>query len=180
MPFDFQKTLLSLAEYSENAAELLRAAVCENCRSCVSDISDLNRQTLLELSDAERAYASAPADGDTAFLNAAQALTDCVTRAFSAAMLLPDELPILPPLFEIATANAHLAAYPEQIITHDKKLSFYSLHLAANKGRGAHALLITNYLAFGGDRRLFPLALALEAHRNALEHACECLSLISN
>lgn len=178
MNIDLHTALCSLAEHSQAAAELMRAAVCDGCRSCVGEISDINRQTLSELSDLERELFLSSNKDEKAFLSAAHALAFCVNRAFSAAMLLPDGLPTLPPLAEIVCANAALAAYPLRILSHDRELSFYSLHLAANKGRGAHALLITNYCRMGAGQRLFPSVLALERHRDALEQASATLTAL--
>ena len=162
--------LTQLANHSRDAASVLHDAVKKGCRACISEISDLNRQALYDLADAERrlcAHTSAP-------LSSAYRLTNCVHGAFSAAMLLPEDLPYLPPLCEIAACNEQLSEYP-LLILKERKIDFYSLHLAANKGRGAQAILLSNYCATEGGRRLLPLALAMEAHRNALERACEQL-----
>ena len=162
--------LSSLAQHSHSAATFLHGAVKECCRSCISQISDLNRQALSDLADAERQLCSSA----SAPLFSAYRLTNCVHGAFSAAMLLPDDLPYLPPLCEIAACNEQLAKYA-LLILKERKIDFYALHLAANKGRGAQAILLSNYCATEGGRRLLPLALAMEAHRNALEGACEQL-----
>lgn len=162
--------LAPLAQHAHAAATCLHDAVKECCRSCISQISDLNRQALSDLADAERCFspnASAP-------LSSAYRLTNCVHGAFSAAMLLPEDLPYLPPLCEIAACNEQLSEYP-LLILKNRTVDFYALHFAANKGRGAQAILLSNYCATEGGRRLLPLALAMEAHRNALERACEQL-----
>jgi len=170
MKLDLQKQLLALASHSQTAASLLRAAVCEDCRSCVSQISDLNRQALSDLADAERALLREPNVEYT--MAAVQSLAYCISHAFSAAMLVPPAPPLLPPLAEIVRANELLAAYPGQILEALDEQAVYQMHLCANKGRGAHAILITHYCVARGDFSLFPLAQALENHRDALEIAC--------
>ena len=179
MIFDLQKHLLSLASHSQEAASLLRAAVCNGCRSCVSQISDLNRQALSDLTDAERELLTE--GGNPCALSSVHALASCISYAFSAAMLIPQELPHLPPLSEIVSANELLAAYPRQILQAADTPPFYQIHLCANKGRGAHAILVTHYCVSRSDFSLLPLALALENHRNAIEHACgELMHLSAN
>ncbi len=170
MNFDLKGQLLSLAAHSQKAAALLRAAVCEDCRSCVSEISDLNRQTLSDLADAERALLGG--SPNPCALSAVHSLASCISYAFSAAMLIPQKLPRLPPLAEIVSASELLSAYPTQMLQAPDTLSLYQIHLCANKGRGAHAILITHYCLAREDISLLPLALALEDHRNALERAC--------
>lgn len=166
--------LTLLAEHAQNAAALLHDAVKGRCRLCISQISDLNREALSDLSDAERQLYGRTAEISPSAISSAYRLTDCVHEAFSAAMLIPDDLPYLPPLCEIAACNEQLAKYPLEILK-ENRIDFYSLHLAANKGRGAQAILLSNYCSTDGGRRLLPLALAMEAHRNALESACEQL-----
>ncbi len=169
MKNDLQR-LAPLAQHAHTAAICLHDAVKECCRSCISQISDLNRQALSDLADAERYFSP----NTSAPLSSAYRLTNCVHGAFSAAMLLPENLPYLPPLCEIAACNEQLSEYP-LLILKNRTIDFYALHLAANKGRGAQAILLSNYCATDGGRRLLPLALAMEAHRNALERACEQL-----
>ncbi|MBR3895351.1 MAG: hypothetical protein IKJ35_09455 [Clostridia bacterium] len=176
MNFDLQKQLLSLAAQSQKAAVLLRAAVCEDCHSCIPQISDLNRQALSDLAEAERALISE--SNQSSALAAVQSLAACISHAFSAALLVPQALPVLPPLAEIVSANELLATYLKQILECRDSSGFYPLHLCANKGRGAHAILITHYCAARNDFSLLPLALALENHRNALENACGRLMLL--
>ena len=165
------QSLTLLAEHARSASALLHDAVKECCRSCISQISDLNRQALSDLADAERQFSQS---GNFAPISSAFRLTDCVHTAFSASMLLPDDLPYLPPLCEIAACNEQLSKYP-LLILNRQKIDYFALHLTANKGRGAQAILLSNYCATEGGRRLLPLALAMEAHRNALENACEQL-----
>ena len=173
---DLSRQLMTLAEYAHAAASLFSQATREHCRSCVTQISDLNRQALSELSDAERRFYSRKYAFSGNGLLSAYRLTDCVHRAFSASMLLPEALPYLPPLVEIAACNEQLSEYPIRILNR-QKIDFFSLHLVANKGRGAHALLLSNYCATPAGQHLIPLALSIEAHRNALELACEQLLL---
>lgn len=169
---EIQAQLFNMAQHSATAAELLQDAVCDGCRTCVAQISDLNRQAISDLSELERRHFTAR-DLSPTYLNAAQTLAACVSQAFSAAMILPDDLPTLPPLADIADCNAQLAAHLGKIISRDDTaVPFYSLHLIANKGRGAHALLLTNYCLSAVGSRLLPLVYALEAHRNYLERAC--------
>ena len=168
--------LISLAEHASEAATLFYTATQERCRSCVAEISDLNRQTLSELADIERAHHRRDEQAPLCGLRSAHRLANCVHSVFSAAMLLPEELPLLPPLCEIAACNKHLATYP-RLILEGKRIDFFSMHTAANKGRGAHALLLSNYCSTDGGRRLLPLALATERHRDTLEAACEQLLL---
>lgn len=170
-----QALLLTLAEDVQHAADLLFDAVCRGCRSCISEISDINRHTLSELSEGERRAMKHRTSPDP--LRAAHALSRCVTQAFSAAVLLPQSQITLQPLCEIVASSAQLAAYPHRLLTAPRESlpPTYPMHLAANKGRGAHALLITNVCSTDVGRSLLPLALALEEHRNMLEHACEIL-----
>ena len=97
--------------------------------------------------------------------------------AFEAAMLLPspEELPHLPPLADIVTANRSLAAFAEAWGTSPKTPPPYQRHLHANQSRGAYALLITNYCSTDRGARLFPLAQALANHRYTLEESCNLL-----
>ncbi len=167
--------LSSLAHASALAAELLSDAICNSCTSCVSEISDLNRRATSELAEAEHAMIE-ERECARLFL-AATALAGSVTKVFSASMLLPKHLPTLLALQEEAEGNAVLA----QELLHlcqagfDKNFSFYSFHLCANKARGAHALLLTNYCRAESGYPLFPLALAMEAHRDSLENAAVAL-----
>ncbi len=173
---DTQKTLLSLASLCLSSAELLHDTVCNNCISCATQISDLNRNMLSELSDLERKCCELPSRTST--LRAAHALGECVTATFSAALLLPQTLPHIPPLEEEVTCIVQLAKFPEQLLTTLSgfdRFPFYSLHLCANKGRGAHALLLNNFIASDPTKALLPSAIALEALRNTLEHACGVL-----
>ena len=165
------KTLSLLAKHSHTSALALQEAVEHPCRLCVSQISEWNRQTLSELSDAERLYSSLPPT-ERPLLAIAYRLADCVHRAFFAAMLLPEELPRLPPLLEVAACNSLLAQHALTQLQ-SRTADCFSMHLCANKGRGAHAVLLASYCTTEGGRALLPLALALEAHRNALERACE-------
>ena len=169
--------LFAILRYSTAAATLLCDAVCHDCRSCVSEISDLNRQALSDLTDAERSKAKGSFDGKILVLQTLQAVTACVSRAFEAAMLLPspEELPHLPPLADIVTANLSLAAFAEAWGTSPKTPPPYQRHLHANQSRGAYALLITNYCSTDHGTRLFPLAQALANHRYALEETCNLL-----
>ena len=167
--------LAALAEHTQNAAAHLAKATEERSRALVAEISDINRQVLSDLADAERhAYRNrgTPPIG----MASAYRLANCVHRAFSAAMLLPEDLPFLPPLCEITACHLALAEYPARLLR-GAHVDFFSMHLAANKGRGAHAVLLMNYCSTPGGGRLIPLALALEAHRNVLELACEQLLL---
>ena len=171
-----QTVLLSLAGLCRLTAAHLRDALCNECHTCAGDISDLNRAMLSELAEAERQTAEGVLSASC--LHTAHALGECVSRAFSAALLLPSSIPSLPPLVEEATCNAQLAVFPEQLLTTLSELDrfpFYSLHLCANKARGAHAMLLNNYVCNEGGRWLLPLAHALEAHRNILERACGLL-----
>lgn len=165
------KALSLLAEYSRASALALQEAVEHPCRLCVSQISEWNRQTITELSDTERHYTALP-PSERVILGVAYRLADCVHRAFYAAMLLPQELPRLPPLLEVAACNSLLA---EHAITQlrGKSADCFSMHLCSNKGRGAHAVLLAGYCTTEGGRALLPLTLAMESHRNALERACE-------
>ena len=169
--------LFTLLRYSTAAATLLCDAVCHDCSSCISEISDLNRQALSDLTDAERSQAMNCFDGSAVDLQLLQAVTACVSRAFEAAMLLPspEELPHLPPLADIVTANRSLAAFAEAWGTSPKTPPPYQRHLHANQSRGAYALLITNYCSTDRGARLFPLAQALANHRYTLEESCNLL-----
>ena len=172
--------LLNLADDSQRAADLLCDAICNGCQSCISEISDINRHAIFELSEGER-RAMKEKTG-TYFLRAAHALSRCVAHAFSAAVLLPPSIPSLQPLCEIASASSQLASYPRRFLSVSKEappLQTYSLHLAANKGRGAHALLLTNVCSTETGRYLLPLALALETHRNSLESACNLFAQLT-
>lgn len=173
---ELQKDAIELARASQAAATLLYDAVCNGCRSCASQISDLNRQASLDLSDAERRCLTNPEIAPSR-MAAIIGLGECVSRAFSAALLLSEPPAPLPPLCDVVTCNLRLSEYPEQLLLGDTSVSPYSFHLAANKGRGAHALLLTNYCANDGGRYLLPLVLSLEAHRNTLEHTCSLLTL---
>ena len=104
----------------------------------------------------------------------AYAVASTVTKGFSASLLLPPSLPRLPPLQQEAQGIVELASYLARFSTTrgEGKLPFYSMHLCANKCRGAHALLLTNYCEGEGGRWLLPLAQALEAWRDSLEKAC--------
>ena len=174
---DFSSMLLTLAKYSKTAADLLRAAVCESRRGYVGEISDLNRQAISDLAELERGFLTSR-QCSRELPVAAFLLTASINRAFSAATLIPDPIPHLPALAEIVSANASLAAYSVTILETDAAPSFYSLHLSANKGRGAHAILVNNYCNVGAGYRLLPAALALESHRNALEYAATYLGTI--
>lgn len=173
---DTPNDLLSLTELCRLTASHLRDAICNECHTCASDISDLNRAMLSSLADIERQTAEGIFSSRD--LHVAHALGECVSRAFSAALLLPTNIPHLPPLVEEATCNAQLASFPEKLLTTLSNLDrfpFYSLHLCANKARGAHAMLINNYVSFDSGRWLLPLSHALEAHRNVLERTCGLL-----
>ena len=176
---EFQNIALNLARTSQAAAALLYDAICNGCRTCAAQISDLNRQASLDLSDAERCAPSIPEESSRLLMGVI-GLGECVTRAFSAALLLSDRPDPLPPLCDIVACNLQLAEYPERLLSQGTGISPYSLHLAANKGRGAHALLLTNYCHTDGGRRLLPLVLALEAHRNTLEHTCSILTVAAS
>ena len=88
---EIQAQLFNMAQHSATAAELLQDAVCDGCRTCVAQISDLNRQVISDLSELERRHFTAR-DLSPTYLNAAQTLAACVSQAFSAAMILPDDL----------------------------------------------------------------------------------------
>ncbi len=165
---ELQKLLLALSLGAQNAASLLSDAVCQGCRGCVGEISDLNRQALSDLADAERILATDPQHSLRLSL-AIHSAADCVARAFSASMLLPAALPSLPPLCETVICNAQLSAYPPRLLTSPAAVRPYDVHLCANKGRGALAILLTNVCGNDNGRHLLPLLLALDAHRNALE-----------
>ena len=174
---EYQNLILTLARDSYEAATLLRDASTAGCRACIAEISDINRHTLFELVELERQFLTTKDPTATVPLKVAHALRKCVTQAFSAAMLVWDDIPYLPPLVESVTANAQLAAYPVQLLEKGANAFLHttSPHLCANKGRGAHALLLTNVCHTETGGRILPLALALESHRNALESACEVL-----
>ena len=173
---ELQKNALELARVSHAAATLLYDAVCNGCRSCASQISDLNRQASLDLSDAERRCLTCPEASPT-HMSALIGLGECVSRAFSAALLLLEPPTPLPPLCDVVACNLRLSTYPEHLLLRDTSISPYSFHLDANKGRGAHALLLTNYCQNEGGKHLLPLVTALEAHRNILEHTCSLLTV---
>ncbi len=165
-----------LAIHSRIAAEHLRDAVCGSCPSCASEISDINRTVMSELAEAE--HQTLTAQQGTDVLSVAHAVGETVSRAFCAAMLLPKGLAYLPPLAEEASCNAELALRMEELLTAEKPSAFpfYSLHLCANKGRGAHALTLNNICSHERGRHLLPFIFALEAHRNSLEYACCVIS----
>lgn len=165
-----------LAIHSRMAAEHLRDAVCGSCPTCASEISELNRTVMSELAEAEHRVLTARAG--TAELSVAHAVGETVSRAFCAAMLLPKALAYLSPLAEEAACNAELALRMEELLTSEQPSAFpfYSLHLCANKGRGAHALMLNNVCSHERGRHLLPFIFALEAHRNSLEYACCVIS----
>lgn len=167
-----------LAVSSRIAAEQLRDAVCGTCPTCASEISDINRTVMSELAEAEHRVLTAQTGTDG--LSVAHALGETVSRAFCAAMLLPKGLAYLPPLAEEASCNAELALRMEELLTTEQPSAFpfYSLHLCANKGRGAHALMLNNVCSHERGRHLLPLIFALEAHRNSLEYACCVISRV--
>ena len=165
---ELQKLLLALSLGAQNAAALLSDAVCQTCHDCVGEISDLNRQALLDLVDAERILGADPQPSLHLSL-AIHSAADCVCRAFSASMLLPVSLPSLPPLCDTVICNAQLSAYPPRLLTAPAAVRPYDIHLCANKGRGALAILLTNVCCNDSGRNLLPLILSLDAHRNALE-----------
>lgn len=166
----------SLAAYSRTAAEHLRDAVCGSCLSCASDISDINRVVMSELAEAERKALMEKMGAEG--LSIAHAVGETVSRVFCAAMLLPKSLAYLPPLADEASCNAELALRMEELLRTEKPSSFpfYSLHLCANKGRGAHALMLNNVCNHESSRHLLPFIFALEAHRNSLEYACSVIA----
>lgn len=165
-----------LAVHSRVAAEHLRDAVGGTCSACASEISDINRTVMSELAEAEHRVLTARTGN--AELAVAHAVGETVSRAFCAAMLLPKGLPTLPPLAEEAACNAELALRMEELLTTEQPsvFPFYSLHLCANKGRGAHALMLNNVCNHERGRHLLPFIFALEAHRNSLEYACCVIS----
>ena len=165
--------LKTLARDGRACAELLRDAVCDGCRTCVSEISDINRRALLELSEYERLVLMKKEP--SVALGGVQALCECISLAFSAAMLIGEGLPYLPPLASAVTTNASLAAYPEQILEDPRAVRPFSWHACANKGRGEQALLLTNFCSAETGARLYPLVFSLETHRNALERTCGVL-----
>lgn len=179
MMSDLNTIALNLARASQAAASLLYDAICNGCRTCAAQISDLNRQAALDLSDAERRFLSA-SETPSPLMHALIGLGECVSRAFSAALLLHELPEPLPPLRDIVACNLQLAEYHELLLTHAEAVSPYSFHLAANKGRGAHALLLTNYCNTEASRRWIPLFFALETHRNTLEHTCSLLTLVAH
>lgn len=170
--------LLLLAKHNTDAASYLRDAICSDCRRCAALISDVNRQAISDLTDAERNFLSGDRR-DPSQLHILHLFVDSVSKAFSAAMLLPSyPLPHLPPLAEAAEAALDLAEFAERLLTVPDRCDIYSRHLFANKGRGAHALLITHYCATDAGLHTLPLALALEAHRHSLERLCDALLLV--
>lgn len=173
-----QDLLFALSCDCKVTAELLHDAICNECHTCISEISDINRHALFEISEGERLALTDRTLHSYHFLHAMHALEACITQAFSVALLLARQAPVLAPLVEIVTCNARLAAYPQQLLSTEASATVhpYSIHLCANKARGAHALLLTNCCSSAEtERRLLPLVLALELHRNNLEHACEIL-----
>ena len=177
--FDLDTIALNLARASQNAASLLYDAICNGCRTCAAQISDLNRQAALDLSDAERRFLSS-SKMPSATMPALIGLGECVFRAFSVALLLHELPDPLPPLCDIVACNLQLAEYAERLLTHAEAVSPYSFHLSANKGRGAHALLLTNYCNTDYSRRWIPLFFSLESHRNTLEHTCSLLTCVAH
>ncbi len=162
----------NLAIHSRTAAEYLRDAVYGSCVTCASDISDINRVVMSELAEAERQALMERTGAEG--LSIAHAVGETVSRVFCAAMLLPKSLAYIPPLADEAACNAELALRMEELLTTEKPSAFpfYSLHLCANKGRGAHALMLNNVCSHENGRHLLPFIFALEAHRNSLEYAC--------
>lgn len=175
MPFSLP-IYRNLAVFSRTAAEYLRDAVCGGCDTCASDISDINRVVMSELAEAER-QALAQKSGAEG-LPIAHAVGETVSRVFCAAMLLPKSLTYIPPLADEAACNAELAMRMEELLNTEKPSTFpfYSLHLCANKGRGAHALMLNNVCSHENGRYLLPFIFALEAHRNSLEYACRVIA----
>jgi len=169
-------SLLSLSMLSNTAAALLRDAVCDDCSSCVSEISDLNRQMLSELTDLEQSLLGAP-NANSAALFAAHAIGSCIGTAFSASLLLSAQsgMPRLSPLCEIVCANAQLAECLTQLASKDTVFKLYERHLYANKSLGAQALLLSHFCNTERGSLLLPLSLALEQHRRALGEACNAL-----
>ncbi len=175
---NLQNELLLLAKYTENAACYLRDAVCNDCRRCVALISDINRQALSDLTDAERSFLAGDRNARSK-IRILQLFAASVSKAFSASMLLPSwPIPNLPPLAESVEAAVGLASFAKLFLTSPNQCDLYSRHLWANKGRGSHALLITNYCSTDAGLHTLPLALALEAHRHSLERLCDELLLI--
>lgn len=171
---DIHTLIAVLAGLSCETADLFYRAAWEDCHACVAEISDLNRRALSELAEGERTLLHRGAPADKAGLPVAYAVASTVTKGFSASLLLPASLPHLPPLQQEAQGIAELASCLVRFSSSsgEGKLPFYSMHLCANKGRGAHALLLTNYCTGDGGRWLIPLALALEAWRDSLERVC--------
>ena len=168
--------LFSLADHTQHAAASLCNAV-ESCRRfCVTEISDLHRQSISELSELERQFYRQDQKTSSRELSVAHQLTTCIHHAFSAAMLLPDDLPFLPPLCDVANCNKALSQYPRMLLEHSP-IDFFSMHAVANKGRGAHALLVLHYCTLEGGKQLLPLAYAMDAFRSTLEDTCARLLL---
>ena len=78
---DLDTIALNLARASHAAATLLYDAICNGCRTCAAQISDLNRQAALDLSDAERRCLATPEESAHA-MPALIGLGECVARAF--------------------------------------------------------------------------------------------------
>lgn len=171
---DIYTLIAVLAGLSCETAHLFCRTAWEDCHACVTEISDLNRRALSELAEGERTLLYQGSIGDKAGLPVAYAVASTVTKGFSASLLLPASLPHLPPLQQEVQGIAELASCLVRFssFSGEGKLPFYSMHLCANKGRGAHALLLTNYCAGEGGRWLLPLAQALEAWRDSLERVC--------
>lgn len=174
---DSTAILSSLIALSKEAAQLLSDAICDGCTLCVSQISDLNRQALSELSEGERLILKH--GEDPALLLGASAVAKTVTAVFSAAMLLPDRIPRLLPLEEMVQSNAELARRLSALCppADVRAFPFYSFHLCANKGRGAQGLLLKNCCMKEAGKWIFPLAYALQSHRLSLEDACTALAI---
>ena len=174
---DMHTLIAVLAGISCETAELFRRAAWEDCHACVAQISDLNRRALSELAEGERSILYHGDPADKAGLATAYTVASTVTKGFSASLLLPPSLPNLPPLQQEVQGIAELASYLARFSSAGGgKLPFYSMHLCANKGRGAHALLLTNYCTGESGRWLIPLAFTLEAWRDCLELACVAMA----
>lgn len=168
---NLETLLFSLASNVQHAAASLCTAV-ESCRRCcVTEISDLHRQSIFELSEAETCFYRGDRQPTGHALCIAYRLTDCIHHAFSAAMLLPEDLPPLPPLCDVAKCSEMLSHYPQMLLEHSP-IDFFSMHALSNKGRGAHALLVLHYCTLEGGKQLLPLAYAMDALRSTLEDAC--------
>lgn len=169
-------SLLSLSKLSNMAADRLRDAVCDHCPSCVSEISDLNRQMLSELTDLEQSLLGTVNINSSA-LFAAHAIGNSIGTAFSASLLLSVQngMPNLHPLCEIVCANAQLAECVVQLASKNAVFKLYERHLYANKSLGAQALLLSHFCNTERGSLLLPLSLALEQHRRALNEACNAL-----